>query len=256
MHTNQSSTTTISLSVATNARQAHAVFNLPDGLPPFECVMPELQVRAVGELVAVGYRELGPDPAVRDAHDSHIESSRHTTDLDIVRLIQKAADAVQGLAQWCREARWSGMPIAKCPTNFFADPTAASSLVACLVGVHAAAVAGQCFTDLGRADTPEIMRRAGPSENMPLRAFLKMLPHYHHIAPGTEAELAKHGYTVAELLVDLACAHLIERLEVIHAFADRAHMDDVEGAVRGALQTARQARKIVADGVAYTLRDN
>lgn len=34
MHTSQQ-TTTINLSVGTNARQVHAVFNLPDGLPPF-----------------------------------------------------------------------------------------------------------------------------------------------------------------------------------------------------------------------------
>ena len=254
MQTNEQ-TTTINLSVATNARQARAIFNLPDGLPPFERAMPELHVRAFAELVAVSYRELGPDPATRDALDSHIEASRYHADHDLVRLIQKAEDAVQGLAQWCRDARWSGMPIGKCPTNFFVDPTAASSLMACLVGVHYAAVAGQCITELGRKDTSEIMRRAAPSENMPLRAFLKMLSHYHHIAPGTEAELAKHGYTAAELLIDLACAHLIERLEGIQAFAERADTKDIESAARGALQTARQARKIIADGVAYTLRE-
>lgn len=211
-------------------------------------------MRAFAELVAVSYRELGPDPAVGDAFDSHIEASRYQVDLDLVRLIQKAEDAVQGLAQRCREDRWSGLPIGKCETNFFLDPTAASSLMACLVGVHYAAVAGQCITELGRKDTPEIMRRAAPSENMPLRAFLKMLSHYHHIAPGTETELAKLGYSAAELLIDLACAHLIERLVAVQGFAEQADMEDVERAATFALLTVRQSRKIIADGVAYTLR--
>ena len=253
MQTNQQ-TTTINLSVATNTRQARAVFKLPEGLPPFECVMPELHVRAFAELVAVSFRKLGPDPAARDALDSLRESSQYYAPFDLVRLIQKAEDAVQGLAQRCREGRWSGLPIGKCETNFYVDPTADSSLVTCLVRVHYAALVGKCVHELGRKDMPEIMRRADPSENKPLAAFLSWFTDYHHIAPGTEAELAKLGYTAAELLIDKACAHLIERLEVIQGFAEPADMKDVESAARGALLTTRQARKIIADGVAYTLR--
>jgi hypothetical protein len=57
------------------------------------------------------------------------------------------------------------------------------------------------------------------------------------------------GYTAAELLINIACAVLIERLEIIQTFSAKAEMKDVERAATLALMTVRQSQKIIADGV-------
>jgi hypothetical protein len=62
------------------------------------------------------------------------------------------------------------------------------------------------------------------------------------------------GYTAAELLIDLAFAVLIKRLAIIQTFSAKAEMKDVARAATLALLTVRQGRKVIADGVDYTLR--
>lgn len=170
------------------------------------------------------------------------------------KAMDRAALALRDAAILCRSARWSGTDHKAALRGFFYAPELDFPVVELLLMVDV--LAGLCDVRDGYKSVDELKQRLDAGAVPMLVPVIRHVAAYAHIPPRTEAELAMQGYTVAEDLIDLLCAYFIARVEAIQKYMARLDMPDVERAARVALQTAQQARKIIADGVAYTLREN
>jgi hypothetical protein len=75
---------------------------------------------------------------------------------------------------------------------------------------------------------------------------------YPSIPPSREAELAAQGYTAAELLLDMAAAHVLRIASYFDAVTGTQRAKFAEAA-REARISAVPARKVIEQGVRYTL---
>lgn len=196
---------------------------------------------------------LGLDPRViRGAFCTAAMRDPNAAHLTDAETMDRAALALRDAAILCRSARWSGTNHKAALRGFFYAPELEFPLVELLVVVDG--LAGLCDAPDGYKSVKELKQRLDAGAVPMLVPVVLHVAAYVHIPPRTEAELAMQGHTVAEELIDLLCAYFIARVEAIQKYMARLDMPNLERAARGALLTARQGRKIIADGVAYTLR--